>query len=436
MRQSQLFTKTRKEAPSDEVAKNAKLLIRAGFVDKLQAGVYTYLPLGLRVLKKIENIIREEMNSAGGQEILMPSLHPKENWQTTGRWNTMDDLYKVSDSSGRENALGPTHEEVVVPLVKQFISSYRDLPQDVPLAVYQFQNKFRMELRAKSGILRGREFMMKDMYSFHRDEADLSAFYEKMKGVYTRVFERAGLGDRTYLTFASGGSFSKYSHEFQTLTTAGEDTIHICDKCRIAINKEIIEEKALCPLCGSKDLRTETAVEVGNIFELKTKFSAPFNLSYKDEEGIEQPVVMGCYGIGLGRMLGTVVEVLSDDNGLVWPREISPFLVHLVEIPEVSGEVRAAAEKLYVDLFGQGVEVLWDDRELRAGEKFADSDLIGIPLRVVVSEKTLEAGKFEVKERSTGEVSMVDRAQLREFIKSVKFIKSKVDTGSGSEPTL
>lgn len=243
MRQSKLFTKTRKEAPSDEVSKNAKLLIRAGFVDKLQAGVYTYLPLGLRVLKKIENIIREEMNKVGGQEILMPSLHPKENWQITGRWDTMDDLYKVSDSSGRENALGPTHEEIVVPLVKQFISSYRDLPQDTPLSVYQFQNKFRMELRAKSGILRGREFIMKDMYSFHRNEADLSLYYEKMKGVYTRVFERSGIGEKTYLTAASGGSFSKYSHEYQTITPAGEDTIYVCEKCHVAINEEIIEDQ-------------------------------------------------------------------------------------------------------------------------------------------------------------------------------------------------
>ncbi len=415
MRQSQLFTKARKEAPADEVAKNAKLLIRAGFVDKLQAGVYTYLPLGLRVLKKIENIIREEMNKAGGQEILMPSLHPKENWQTTGRWDTMDDLYKVSDSSGRENALGPTHEEIVVPLVKQFVSSYRDLP----FSVYQFQNKFRMELRAKSGILRGREFMMKDMYSFHRNETDLVAYYEKMKGVYARVFERAGIGAQTYLTFAAGGSFSKYSHEFQAITTAGEDTIYICEACHIAVNKEIIEDQSnSCPLCGNKELKVETAVEVGNIFDLKTKFSAPFNLTYKDEAGIEQPVVMGCYGIGLSRMLGTVVEVLGDDKGLVWPHEIAPFAVHLVEIPSSKPEVRAAAEKLYNELSDKGVEVLWDDREARAGEKFAESDLLGMPFRVVVSEKTLASGQYEVKERSTGEISMVDHAQLREFIKS------------------
>lgn len=409
MRQSQLFTKARKEAPADEVAKNAKLLIRAGFVDKLQAGVYTYLPLGLRVLKNIENIIREEMNGAGGQEILMPSLHPKELWQTTGRWDTMDDLYKVSDSSGRENALGPTHEEVVVPLVKQFVSSYRDLP----FATYQFQNKFRMELRAKSGILRGREFIMKDMYSFHRNEEDLAAYYEKMQGVYTQVFNRIGIGSTTYLTFAAGGSFSKYSHEYQTVTSAGEDTIYLCEKCHLAVNKEIIEDQNNeCPKCHSKDLRTETSVEVGNIFELKTKYSDPFKLTYKDEEGKEQPVIMGCYGIGLGRILGTVVEVLGDDKGLVWPRSIAPFAVHMVEIVSANPLVREEAEKLYKEFPTHGVEVLWDDRDLRAGEKFAESDLIGIPLRVVISEKTLTEGKFEVKNRVTGEVSMVDRAEL------------------------
>lgn len=410
MKQSQLFTKTRKEAPADEVAKNAKLLIRAGYVDKLQAGVYTYLPLGLRVLKKIENIIREEMNNTGGQEIFMPSLQPKENWQTTGRWDTMDDLYKVKDASNRENALGPTHEEVVVPLVKQFVSSYRDLP----FAVYQFQNKFRMELRAKSGILRGREFLMKDMYSFHRDATDFETYYENMKNVYTRVFERAGIGERTYLTFASGGSFAKYSHEFQTVTPAGEDTIYICDLCHVAVNKEIIEDmNYVCPICGNKELRIETAIEVGNIFDLKTKFSDPFGLVYKNDTGEEKPVIMGCYGIGLGRVLGTVVEVLGDENGLVWPKEIAPFDVHLVELGGAGDTaVREATQKLYDELTQAGLEVLWDDRDLRAGEKFADSDLIGIPVRVVVSKKTIESGKFEVKVRATGEVSMADRDEL------------------------
>lgn len=419
MKQSQLFIKTRKEAPADEVAKNAKLLIRAGYVDKLQAGVYSYLPLGLRVLKKIENIIREEMNRVGGQEILMPSLQPKENWQTTGRWDTMDDLYKITDVSGRENALGPTHEEIIVPLVKQFISSYRDLP----FSAYQFQNKFRMELRVKSGILRGREFIMKDMYSFHRNEADLSAFYEKMKEVYARVFERVGIGATTFLTYASGGSFSKYSHEFQTVTPAGEDAIYICNTCKVALNKEIIADlDNACPECGGKNLHTETSVEVGNIFELKTKYSAPFDLSYKDEEGKDQTVVMGCYGIGLGRVLGTVVEVLGDEKGLVWPKAIAPFTVHLVELASAGdARVRTEAQKLYDDLVSNDIEVLWDDRDLRAGEKFADSDLMGIPVRVVVSAKTMESETFEMKNRATGEVSMVDKSSFLSTLRTSDF---------------
>jgi len=413
MRQSKFFIKTRKEAPADEVAKNAKLLIRAGFVDKLQVGVYTYLPLGLRVLKKIEQIIREEMNNEGGQELLMPSLHPKDLWQTTGRWDTMDDLYKVTDASGKENALGATHEEIVVPLVKQFVSSYRDLP----FVVYQFQNKFRMELRAKSGILRGREFIMKDAYSFHTTEEEMKAYYEKMKKAYARIFEQVGIGARTYLTYASGGSFSKYSHEFQTLTEAGEDIIYICDDCRVAVNKEIIEDqKYTCPVCGSEKLRTETSVEVGNIFELKTKYSVPFNLTYKDEKGEDQTVVMGCYGIGLGRVLGTVVEVYGDDKGLVWPRAIAPFAVHLVEIPSADSKVRAEAEALYNEFTARGIEVLWDDRDLRAGEKFAESDLLGIPFRVVVSEKTLSGNTLEVKERISGEVSMRTREEVIQLL--------------------
>jgi prolyl-tRNA synthetase len=409
MLQSKLFTKPRKESPSDEVSKNAELLIRAGFVDKLQAGVYTYLPLGLRVLKKIENIIREEMNKAEGVELLMPSLHPKENWETTGRWKTMDDLYKVSDTSGRENALGPTHEEVIVPLVKKFVSSYRDLP----LYLYQIQNKFRMELRAKSGILRGREFIMKDLYSFHRDEEDLKKYYEVMKTSYAKVFSRAGIGENTYFTFASGGSFSKYSHEFQTVAPAGEDTIHICDNCRIAVNEEIIADQNTCPKCGAGDLRKEKAIEVGNIFELKTKYSKPFNLTYKDEEGNEKDVIMGCYGIGLGRVMGTVVEVLSDERGMVWPEEIAPFKVHLIELIGADVEVSKKAKEVYEMLSNAGIETLHDDRTDRtAGEKFADSDLIGIPYRVLISEKSLKAGGVEIKKRTEKDSRIVPINEL------------------------
>ena len=409
MLQSQLFTKTRREAPKDEVAKNAQLLIRAGYIDKLAAGVYTYLPLGLRVLKKIENIIREEMNAAGGVELLMPSFHPKELWEKTGRWNTMTDLYKVADSSGREVALGPTHEEVVTPLVGSFISSYRDLPR----SVYQFQNKFRMELRAKSGILRGREFIMKDMYSFHRDEKDLADYYEKMKAVYKKVFERVGIGAETFMTFASGGSFSKYSHEYQMVTPAGEDTISICDQCAIAINKEVKTEQPNCPSCGNAELREARAIEVGNIFELKTKYSNAFELSYKDEFGKPQPIQMGCYGIGLGRVMGAIVELLGDEKGLVWPESVAPFHVHLLNLSADDEEVDAVAASLHDELEKKNIEVLYDDRKnISAGEKFADSDLLGMPLRVVLSKKTLAENKLEVKKRTESSARKLTKEEL------------------------
>src|SRR3989338_3230334 len=390
MLQSQLFTKTRKEAPADEVSKNAKLLIQAGFIDKLQAGVYTYLPLGFKVLKNIENIIRDEMTKAGGQELLMPSLHPKENWEKTGRWETMNDLYKVKDTSGKENALGPTHEEVVVPLAKQFISSYRDLP----VAVFQIQNKFRMELRAKAGILRGREFFMKDLYSFHKDEEDLKRYYEVMKKAYKSIFERVGLGE---------------------MTPAGEDTIYLCEKCGLGINEETIEEQKTCPECGGKAFKKETSIEVGNIFELKTKYSKPFDLTYKNEQWKDELVIMGCYGIGLGRVMGAIVEVLSDEKGIVWPVSVAPFKVHLLQLGSEE-DMKNHAKKLYEELQKNNIEVLYDDRDATAGEKFADADLVGIPYRLVVSGKTLKAGKIELKERKSGVVSMVSEKEILNMI--------------------
>ncbi|MEK7122146.1 MAG: aminoacyl--tRNA ligase-related protein, partial [Patescibacteria group bacterium] len=364
MRQSKLFTKTVKNAPKDEVTKNAALLTRAGFIDKLMAGVYTFLPLGFRALKKIETIIREEMEKAGGQEILMPALQPKENWEKTGRWNAMDDLYRVKDKSGREFALGPTHEEVVAPLVKKHIFSYKDLP----FCVFQIQDKFRMELRSKSGLLRGREFLMKDSYSFHADEKDLETCYEKMKIHYHNIFEKCGLAGKTYLTFASGGSFSKFSHEFQTVTEAGEDTIYLCESCQTGVNKEIINEQDGCPKCGNKNLAEKKSIEVGNIFNLKTRFSDAFGLKYKNEKGEECPVLMGCYGLGLGRILGAIAETHNDEKGLIWPKNVAPYSIHLINIAEAEKE----ADNLYEDFKSRGFEVLYDDRQNKsAGEKFS-----------------------------------------------------------------
>lgn len=414
MLQSKLFTKTKKESPADEVSRNAELLLKASFISKEMAGVYSYLPLGLRVIKKIETIVRDEMNKAGGVEVLMPAFHPKENWQKTGRWDSMDDLYKVSDSSGREVALGPTHEEIVVPLVQQFVSSYKELP----MAVYQIQNKFRMELRAKSGILRGREFIMKDMYSFHENSEDLKAYYEKMKLAYKNVFQRVGIGHVTYMTFASGGSFSKYSHEFQAITSAGEDTIYVDEEKNIAVNREVYTDEVLADLELTKESLVEKrAIEVGNIFELNTKFSAPFNFTYKDETGAEITVIMGCYGIGVSRLMGTVVEVLSDDKGMIWPEAIAPFKVHLLALG-AEREAHTQALSIHTMLESAGVEVLLDDRtDVSAGEKFADADLIGIPYRVVVSERSLREGGVEIKKRTEEKGRIISLEELsKEFI--------------------
>lgn len=412
MRQSVLFPKTLKESPKDEISANARLLIRGGFVDKLMAGVYTYLPLGLRVLKKIEGIIRDEMVKAGGQEILMPALQPKENWEKTGRWETLDSLFRfVSYYSKTELALGPTHEEIITPLVGKFSLSYKNLP----LYLFQIQTKFRDEKRVKSGVLRGREFGMKDLYSFHADEKDMENYYEKMKGHYKNVFERCGIGEQTYITFASGGSFSKYSHEFQTITESGEDKIFLCDKCEVAVNSEIIKEQKVCPQCKDKDLKEKKAIEVGNIFPLKTKFSEAFGLKYKDKDGGEKDVIMGCYGIGPSRILGTIVEVYNDEKGIIWPEAIAPFTVHLISLGDPIS--KSEADGLYSELQKAGVEVLYDDREdTSAGEKFADADLIGIPYRVVVSEKTLEQGKVELKKRSEEEPKLISKEELFKYV--------------------
>lgn len=411
MKLSQLFTKTTKEISRDEKSVNAQLLERAGFVKKEMAGVYTYLPLGFRVLKKIENIIREEMNAIGGQEILMPTLTSIENYKTTGREN-IDVLFKTELHTGAKFVLNQSHEEVVVPLLKSYISSYKDLPK----YVYQIQNKFRNEPRAKSGLLRGREFIMKDLYSFHTDEADFEKYYQIAKKAYLKLFKRMGL--EAIYTYASGGTFSKYSHEFQVLTEAGEDEIHLCEKCKVAVNKEIIEDlKHSCPECGNKKLVQKKSIEVGNIFPLKDKFSKAFDLKYKDKEGKDQLVIMGCYGIGLSRAMGTVVEVHHDDKGIVWPESVTPFKVQLIEIRSQKTEVRKNAEKIYQELTDNNIEVLYDDRDVSAGQKFADCDLIGCPYRIVISEKTLKENSVEVKKRDSKKSELVKIDKIIDQIK-------------------
>lgn len=413
MRQSQLFTKTRREAPKDEVAKNAQLLIRAGFIHKEMAGVYDFLPLGLRVLEKINDIVREEMNAIGGQELLMSVLQNKELWEKTGRWSdeVVDNWFKTKLKNGAEVGLGFTQEEPITNIMRDYISSYADLPK----LAYHIQWKYRNEERAKSGIMRGREFLMKDLYSFAASQEEHERLYESVAAAYVKVFARLGIGERTYRTFASGGVFSKYSHEFQCLSPIGEDTVYVSEEKKLAVNKEVMTPEVLRDL-GLKeaDLREEKAIEVGNIFSLGTRFSDALGLAFKDKDGKGRSVSMGCYGLGSSRLVGVLVEILSDEKGMVWPEEVAPYRVHLVSISGGNADVVSEAERLYELLKAHGIEALYDDRDVRAGEKFADADLIGIPTRVVVSEKTLAAGGFEVSGRTNGPTSMVNDSAIIE----------------------
>lgn len=407
MRVSQIFTKTSKTAPADEVAKNAQLLIRAGFIHKEMAGVYTYLPLGKRVLEKVVQIIREEMNSIGGNEISLTALQSSEPWKASGRWSddVMDVWFKTKLANGTEMGLAPTHEEPLTKMMKSFIKSYKDLP----VYPYQFQIKFRNELRSKSGLMRGREFWMKDLYSFSRTQEEHDAFYEKATEAYHRVFERMGLGDITFKTFASGGSFAKYSHEFQTLSPVGEDKIYVHREKNIAINEEVYTDEVLADLGVTKDeLEELTAVEVGNIFTLGTKFSDALDLTFTDQDGEAKKVIMGSYGIGPSRLMGLIAEHFADDRGLVWPENIAPFKVYLVKI----GNVDAQADELYKTLTDQGIEVLYDDRDERPGAKFADAELYGIPYRVTISERLIAEQKLEFTPRSGTESTLLTTEEL------------------------
>ncbi len=407
MRVSQLFTKTSKNAPADEVAINAQLLIRAGFVHKEMAGVYTFLPLGLKVLDNICTVIREEMDAVGGQELRMSTLQDAELWKQSGRWDddVVDVWFKTKLKNETEVGLGWTHEEPLVRAIKPFVRSYKDLP----LMPYQIQTKLRNEVRAKSGVMRGREFLMKDMYSLARSEAEHDEVYEKIKQAYYRVFERLGIGEQTFITFASGGAFSQFSHEFQTLTDAGEDIVYLDRAKKIAVNEEVMNDEVLKHLGLVRDeLEQVKAAEVGNIFTLKDKFSKPLGLKFTNEDGKDTEVLMGCYGIGPSRLVGVIAELFADDKGLVWPKAVAPYKVYLATI----GDVSAEADELYDTLQSMGIEVLYDDRDVRPGEKFADADLLGIPHRVVLSNKLVEQGSYEYKSRSGSDVSILTKQEL------------------------
>lgn len=401
MRLKQSFIKTLRDAPKEETARGAKFLSRAGFVHKELAGVYDYLPLGLRVIENIKNIIRDELNKIGGQEVLMTTLQNPELWKATNRWDIekMDIWFKTELAAGGELGLAPTHEEPITEMMKTYIKSYKDLP----FSAYQFQTKFRNELRAKSGIMRGREFLMKDMYSFSSNQADHDAFYHQVEEAYKRIYDRLGLGDCTHQTFASGGVFSKYSHEFQTIIEVGEDTIYYNADKSVVLNEEVLVPEVLAELgVKREELESTRAAEVGNIFTLRDKYSAPLGLEFMDQDGEQEPVFMGCYGIGVSRVMGVIAEKFADDKGLIWPENIAPYKYYLIGIGEAGLN---KAEELYR---GREEEILFDDRDLRPGEKFADAELMGIPYRVVVSDKTLANGQAEVTNRTTGETTLVD----------------------------
>lgn len=409
MRLSKTFIKTLREAPKDETAKNGAFLTRAGYIHKEMAGVYDFLPLGLRVIENIKRIIREELNKLGCEEIQMATLQNPEPWEKTGRFSdqAVDIWFKTELASGGQVGLAPTHEEPVTNMLKSYISSYKDLP----LYVYQFQTKFRNELRAKSGILRGREFLMKDLYSFHTSEEDLDAFYEKVEQAYAKIFERLGLGEDTFETFASGGIFAKYSHEYQTLLPVGEDTVYYNGDKSVVLNKEVLTPEVLADLKVTREELTETtAAEVANIFKLKFKYSEPLELKFADENNSQQTVYMGCYGIGVSRVMGVIAEKFADDKGLCWPESVAPFKYYLVGIGEAGMN---EAEKLYA---GHENQILFDDRDVRPGEKFADAELMGMPYRVVISDKTLATGAAEITNRQTGESRSISLDELSKEI--------------------
>jgi proline--tRNA ligase len=407
MRLSHTFTRTRKQAPADEVAHNAQLLIRAGYVHKTMAGVYSYTPLGLAVLENIKQIVREEMNRISSQELLMSTLQRQELWQETGRWSDelVDVWFKSRLQDGTEVGFGWTHEEPIIELLRSYLKSYKDLP----ISVYQFQNKLRNELRAKSGIMRGREFIMKDMYSIHASKEDLEAYYQAVIEAYKRCYHRFGLGDDTYVTFASGGAFTKFSHEFQTICAAGEDYIYLHRGRNLAINEEVVDEAIIELGIDKSELERVKTAEVGNIFNFGTQKSEEMGLVFTGEDGRQHHAYMGSYGIGITRVMGVIVEKFADDKGLVWPEEIAPARVHLVQIGK---ESVAAADELYDTLQQAGISVLYDDRAARPGEKFADAELLGMPTRVTVSDRLLEAEEWEVVDRRTGKQQRLTTSQL------------------------
>lgn len=407
MRLSHNFTRTFREAPADEVARNAQLLIRAGYIYKVMAGVYAYTPLGLKVLEKIKQIVREEMNAIGSQELIMSSLQRKETWLETDRWDEkkVDVWFKSKLQDGTEVGFGWSHEEPILEMMRSYVKSYKDLP----ISVYQIQTKLRNEVRAKSGIMRGREFVMKDMYSLHATQEDMDRYYDRAIEAYKRVYERLGIGDRTFVTFAGGGAFTKFSHEFQTICPAGEDTMYVNDDFTVAVNEEVLAEATDELGIDKASLKPMVSAEAGNIFKFGSTKGEQMKIFFTGEDGEQHPVFLASYGIGITRAMGIIVENFADDKGIVWPEAVAPAKVYLVQIGQESTSV---ADALYDELIAAGIDVIYDDRDERPGSKFADSELIGLPYRVTVSDRLVKEEKYEFTVRSTGETMLLTHGEL------------------------
>lgn len=395
LQMSQNSFKTMKNQLSSADNESTKYLLQAWYIRQELAGAFNFLPLGLKVLNNIKKVITRNLETLWAQEILMSSLGAKEKWEKTGRAG-IDILFKVpfSESKDKYNFLNPTHEEIVTPLMSEFINSYKDLP----MAVFQTQTKFRNEKRAKSGILRGREFLMNDMYSFHVDQKSLDEMYEKVIEVYKNIFKELWIWEDTYLTYASWGAFSKYSHEFQTLTLLGEDSIYVDKKNKIALNKEIVDDESVKEEFKDNIFEEARGSEVGNIFKLGTKFTDAFDVNYIDKDGQKRRVYMWCYGIGVSRTMWIIAEKFLDEKWLVRPENIAPYDYYVIRIGDEQVDVEA--KKTIEILENAGKTVIYDDRDIGFWQKAKDADLLWIPKRIIVSEKTLAQGGVEYKSRT------------------------------------
>ena len=417
---SKLLLPTLKDAPQEAEVISHKLMLRAGMIRRVASGIYTWLPLGLKVLRKIETIVREEMDSSGAQEVLMPMVQPKELWEETNRWEKMGpELLRIQDRHNRDFCLGPTHEEVITDLIRNNVKSYKELP----LNIYQIQTKFRDEVRPRYGVMRGREFLMKDSYSFNEDEACLQETYLTMRDTYKKIIERIGL-DYKIVAADSGAIGGDASEEFHVLAETGEDTIAISDASEYAINTELLlkEGEDIASLEGKPSpdgkgvIQIKKGIEVGHIFQLGKVYAEDMKANVLNKEGKASTLFMGCYGIGVSRLVAAAIEQNNDDKGIVWPHSIAPFDINIIAIGYSKDQkITDASIKLYSELKDMGYEVLLDDRKDGYGTKMKDSELIGVPLNIIIGKKFIETNEIELKSRN-GDSSTNDISNIKTIL--------------------